>query len=134
MLSFKNTLTTYKFFVIVHILTAPVYKPAPSPYEARQVLTPDSSVKKYSFKIIEPAPKAAPEVSAEVPTAEINLQTPAEEERQSRLLINEIIPENDFDEEISTEGNPFSFLCTFLQQQLFQISLIVLFYFCDSLF
>ena len=78
-----------------------MYKPAPSPYEARQVLTPDSSVKKYSFKIIEPAPKAAPEVSAEVP---------AEEERQSRLLINEIIPENDFDEEISTEGNfPFSF-------------------------
>ena len=115
MLSFKNTLNTYKFFVIVHLLTAPVYKPAPSPYEARQVLTPDSSVKKYSFKIIEPAPKAAPEVSAEVPTAEINLQTPAEEERQSRLLINEIIPENDFDEEISTEGNfPFSFLCTFL--------------------
>ena len=127
MLPFRNTLNTYKFFVIVHLLTAPVYKPAPSPYEARQVLTPDSSVKKYSFKIIEPAPKAAPEVSAEVPTAE--------EERQSRLLINEIIPENDFDEEISTEGNfPFSFLCTFLQQQLFQISLIVLFYFCDSLF
>ena len=92
MLPFRNTLNTYKFFVIVHLLTAPVYKPAPSPYEARQVLTPDSSVKKYSFKIIEPAPKAAPEVSA------------AEEERQSRLLINEIIPENDFDEEISTEG------------------------------
>ena len=115
MLPFRNTLNTYKFFVIVHLLTAPVYKPAPSPYEARQVLTPDSSVKKYSFKIIEPAPKAAPEVSAEVPTAEINLQTPAEEERQSRLLINEIIPENDFDEEISTEGNfPFSFFMYYI--------------------
>merc|ERR1712038_799612 len=84
---------------------APVYKPAPSPYEARQVLTPDSSVKKYSFKIIEPAPKAAPEATTpEVPTAEINLRRGQEEERQSRLLINEIIPENDFDEEISTEG------------------------------
>merc|ERR1739844_63955 len=84
---------------------APVYKPAPSPYEARQVLTPDSSVKKYSFKIIEPAPKAAPEATtAEVPTAEINLRRGQEEERQSRLFINEIIPENDFDEEISTEG------------------------------
>merc|ERR1712223_463255 len=84
---------------------APVYKPAPSPYEARQILTPDSSVKKYSFKIIEPAPKAAPEATtAEVPTAEINLRRGQEEERQSRLLINEIIPENDFDEEISTEG------------------------------
>merc|ERR1712038_911312 len=84
---------------------APVYKPAPSPYEARQILTPDSSVKKSSFKIIEPAPKAAPEATtAEVPTAEINLRRGQEEERQSRLLINEIIPENDFDEEISTEG------------------------------
>merc|ERR1712038_1161630 len=84
---------------------APVYKPAPSPYEARQILTPDSSVKKYSFKIIELAPKAAPEATtAEVPTAEINLRRGQEEERQSRLLINEIIPENDFDEEISTEG------------------------------
>ena len=83
-----------------------MYKPAPSPYEARQVLTPDSSVKKYSFKIIEPAPKAAPEATtAEVPTAEINLRRGQEEERQSRLLINEIIPENDFDEEISTEGD-----------------------------
>ena len=85
-----------------------MYKPAPSPYEARQVLTPDSSVKKYSFKIIEPAPKAAPEATtAEVPTAEINLRRGQEEERQSRLLINEIIPENDFDEEISTEGDFF---------------------------
>merc|ERR1712223_1600357 len=48
---------------------APKYKPAPSPYEARQILTPDSSVKKYSFKIIEPE-----------------------------------IPEEDYDEEIATEG------------------------------
>ena len=96
------------------LLTAPVYKPAPSPYEARQILTPDSSVKKYSFKIIEPAPKAAPEATtAEVPTAEINLRRGQEEERQSRLLINEIIPENDFDEEISTEGDSF-FLITYL--------------------
>merc|ERR1739848_16156 len=65
---------------------APVYKPAPSPYEARQILTPDSSVKKYSFKIIEP----------EIP----------EEARQSKAIeaqpnsINEIIPEEDYDEEI----------------------------------
>merc|ERR1739844_791834 len=69
---------------------APVYKPAPSPYEARQILTPDSSVKKYSFKIIEP----------EIP----------EEARQSKAIeahpnsINEIIPEEDYDEEIATEG------------------------------
>merc|ERR1739844_430261 len=69
---------------------APTYKPAPSPYEARQILTPDSSVKKYSFKIIEP----------EIP----------EEARQSKAIeaqpnsINEIIPEEDYDEEIATEG------------------------------
>merc|ERR1739844_683910 len=69
---------------------APVYKPAPAPYEARQILTPDSSVKKYSFKIIEP----------EIP----------EEARQSKAIeaqpnsINEIIPEEDCDEEIATEG------------------------------
>merc|ERR1711899_365779 len=69
---------------------APVYKPAPSPYEARQILTPDSSAKKYSFKIIEP----------EIP----------EEARQSKAIeaqpnsINEIIPEEDYDEEIATEG------------------------------
>merc|ERR1739844_865721 len=69
---------------------APTYKPAPSPYEARQILTPDSSVKKYSFKIIEP------EIS--------------EEARQSKAIeaqpnsINEIIPEEDYDEEIATEG------------------------------
>merc|ERR1739844_787714 len=69
---------------------APVYKPAPAPYEARQILTPDSSVKKCSFKIIEP----------EIP----------EEARQSKAIeaqpnsINEIIPEEDCDEEIATEG------------------------------
>merc|ERR1712072_601242 len=68
---------------------APVYKPAPSPYgEARQILTPDSSVKKYSFKILEPV----------------------EEARQSKAIepqtnsINELIPDYDDDEEISTEG------------------------------
>merc|ERR1712072_1578770 len=68
---------------------APVYKPAPSPYgEARQILTPDSSVKKYSFKILEPV----------------------EEARQSKAIepqtnsINEVIPDYDDDEEISTEG------------------------------
>ena len=72
-------------------LTAPVYKPAPSPYEARQILKPDSSVKTYSFKILEPV----------------------EEERQSKAIepltdsINEIIPEVAFDEEISTEGDLF---------------------------
>ena len=70
-----------------------MYKPAPSPYEARQVLTPDSSVRKYSFKIIEP----------EIP----------EEARQSKAIepqtnsINEIIVEADYDEEISTEGDLF---------------------------
>merc|ERR1712072_1201151 len=68
---------------------ASVYKPAPSPYgEARQILTPDSSVKKYSFKILEPV----------------------EEARQSKAIepqtnsINEVIPDYDDDEEISTEG------------------------------
>ena len=75
---------------VVHF-TAPVYKPAPSPYgEARQILTPDSSVKKYSFKILEPV----------------------EEARQSKAIepqtnsINELIPDYD-DEEISTEGDLF---------------------------
>ena len=79
--------------MFVFHFTAPVYKPAPSPYEARQVLTPDSSVRKYSFKIIEP----------EIP----------EEARQSKAIepqtnsINEIIVEADYDEEISTEGDLF---------------------------
>ena len=113
-----------------------MYKPAPSPYEARQVLTPDSSVKKYSFKIIEPAPKAAPEATtAEVPTAEINLRRGQEEERQSRLLINEIIPENDFDEEISTEGDSFFYYLHFYSSSFFKFHLLCYyFYFCDSLY
>ena len=79
-----------------------MYKPAPSPYEARQILTPDSSVKKYSFKIIEP----------EIP----------EEARQSKAIeaqpnsINEIIPEEDYDEEIATEGDLLGFVsvCLYL--------------------
>ena len=76
-----------------------MYKPAPSPYEARQILTPDSSVKKYSFKIIEP----------EIP----------EEARQSKAIeaqpnsINEIIPEEDYDEEIATEGDLYLVLYLF---------------------
>ena len=82
---------------IYFFVTAPTYKPAPSPYEARQILTPDSSVKKYSFKIIEP----------EIP----------EEARQSKAIeaqpnsINEIIPEEDYDEEIATEGDLLLFIC-----------------------
>ena len=83
--------------ILYSFVTAPVYKPAPSPYEARQILTPDSSVKKYSFKIIEP----------EIP----------EEARQSKAIeaqlnsINEIIPEEDYDEEIATEGDLLLFIC-----------------------
>ena len=88
---------------VVHF-TAPVYKPAPSPYgEARQILTPDSSVKKYSFKILEPV----------------------EEARQSKAIepqtnsINELIPDYDDDEEISTEGDLF---CRFTFLQLHYIT------------
>ena len=99
-----NINTTYQAYLIELVIilaiyffvTAPVYKPAPSPYEARQILTPDSSVKKYSFKIIEP----------EIP----------EEARQSKAIeaqpnsINEIIPEEDYDEEIATEGDLLGFV------------------------
>ena len=100
-----NINTTYQAYLIDLVIilaiyffvTAPVYKPKPSPYEARQILTPDSSVKKYSFKIIEP----------EIP----------EEARQSKAIeaqpnsINEIIPEEDYDEEIATEGDLLLFIC-----------------------
>ena len=82
-----------------------MYKPAPSPYgEARQILTPDSSVKKYSFKILEPV----------------------EEARQSKAIepqtnsINELIPDYDDDEEISTEGDLFCRF-TFLQLYYFTV-------------
>ena len=90
-----------------------MYKPAPSPYEAREVLKPDSSVRKYSFKILEPAaPKVAPaepEPASEEPTSEIDLRAGelAEEARQSRILIEAIEPQTDFVEEISTEGDFF---------------------------
>ena len=82
-----------------------MYKPAPSPYgEARQILTPDSSVKKYSFKILEPV----------------------EEARQSKAIepqtnsINELIPDYDDDEEISTEGDLFCRF-TFLRLYYFTV-------------